>query len=126
MSLTLTLPMPSNRANRKGSGHWRTVKRDHDAYLNAAVVRILQQSKSDQRALLASEPVVVTAIFYVWSVMDDDNCVARMKVPLDALKHAGVLKDDKRPWCRLSGIPEQVIDRKQQRIVLTLTPVREA
>lgn len=118
--MKLVLPLPENRANRKGSTHWARVKGDRDAYVQAAKVAVWQQAKAGARAALADGHVAVTATLYVWARMDDDNAVARLKWPLDVLKKTGVIHDDKRPWCRLTGIPEQVIDRKHQRVELVI------
>jgi hypothetical protein len=54
--------------------------------------------------------------------MDDDNALARIKWAADWLQTRGYIVDDKRPHCRFT-IPEQVIDRKNQRLVLTITPL---
>ena len=67
--------------------------------------------------------VLVTAKLYVWSQMDDDNAVARLKWVLDALKLSGLVRDDKRPWCSLTGIPAQEIDRSKQRVEIWLEKV---
>lgn len=121
--MKLILPLPENRANRRGSTHWARVKGDRDTYKQAACVAVWQQTTATQRGELGVGHVAVTATLYVWQYMDDDNAVARLKWPLDVLKRTGVLHDDKRPWCRLSGIPEQKIDRTNQRLELVLEKV---
>jgi hypothetical protein len=120
--ITITLPMPSNRANRKGSSHWRGVYRDRGLYIGAAQTHALAQTRVQQRMATASTCYRITATLYVWAMMDDDNAVARLKWPLDALRGIGILFSDKRPYCALAGIPAQVIDRKHQRIELILEP----
>lgn len=117
--LKIVLPLPPNRANARE--HWRVTLRKKSAYYTAATLHILNQTKPSQRH--SGLPMKVSATLYVWAMMDDDNSVARLKWSLDALKLAGMIRDDKRPWCALSGIPVQVIDRKNQRVELTLERV---
>lgn len=129
-SLTLTLPMPPNIANNRGHSRWEgsAKKRWLWGTPNAlGVVNLMRMSPPLAKLLPATpfERVTISATLYVWARMDDDNAVARLKWPLDALKHAGFIVDDKRPWCRLLGIPVQKIDRKHQRIELVLSPLSE-
>lgn len=119
--IRVVLPLPPNRANDRS--HWRKVHRTRSGYLAAAWTRAIAQTKATERGFRMAPPMKVTATLYVWAKMDDDNAVARLKWPLDALKHAGLLRDDKRPWCTLTGIPEQTIDRANPRIELTLERV---
>jgi hypothetical protein len=115
--MKLTLPLPPNRANARG--HWRKIQREKEAYDNRAHLELFRQFGAFPFVNVV-DPVNVTATLYVWSVMDDDNCVARLKWPLDCLKRYGLIVDDKHPHCTLTGIPEQVIDRKNQRVEIEL------
>lgn len=118
-ALTLELPLPPNMAN--GRGHWRAKNRERRAYLeectNRYVCRLLPLAPNEPL-----HPVTISATLYLWAHMDDDNALARIKHAADFCKHVGYIVDDKRPHCRFT-IPEQVIDRANQRLVLTLTPM---
>jgi hypothetical protein len=118
-TLTLTLPMPPNIAN--GRMHWRVKHQKRRDYIDACDMRV--------KAKLAPHPpwkpllrVTLNATLYCWSLNDDDNALARIKWAADWLKTRGYLVADKRPHCRFT-IPEQVIDRANQRLVLTITPL---
>ena len=65
----------------------------------------------------------LTATFYVWAKMDPDNAVARLKWPIDCLVQHGLLVDDSEKHLDFTQIPKQVIDRKNQRVEIELTPL---
>lgn len=117
-ALTLTLPMPPNMAN--GRVHWRKKWRGQIEYANQcdACVVYGRQPGPPPRPF---DGVTLSATLYCWALHDDDNALARIKWAADYLKTRGYIVDDKRPHCRFT-IPEQVIDRKDQRLVLTITP----
>lgn len=117
-SLRITLPLPPNRANARG--HWRVIQRERKAYEAAAGTRLCEQVPAGRRYALCDVPVRVTAAFYVWARMDQDNLVSRLKWPLDVLVKWGVLRSDAAEWFALSGIPSQAIDRKHQRVELLI------
>lgn len=117
-ALTVTLPLPPNRGNSRVQ--WRARHAQTRRYLGDALGQL--QALRVGRACPWS-PVEVSAVLYVHNRMDDDNAVARLKVPLDALTRAGIIRDDRRPHCRLAGIPEQVIDRRRPRVELTVRQV---
>lgn len=114
--LELTFPMPVNLANARL--HWRAKTKAHDEWKLRAIVK--------ERGLRGRHRPIerchVTAVFYSRQPMDDDNCVARLKWPLDLLKERGIIMDDKRPHLMLTGIPEQR-QGHPQRIVLTVEEV---
>jgi hypothetical protein len=83
----------------------------------------LPDYKERVMAKLRGDRYRVTATLYVHNRMDDDNAVARLKWPLDALVAAGLLVDDKRPYCELTGIPKQTIARREPRVELLLEAV---
>ena len=120
-SLTIVLPLPPNRANQRV--HWRVQRKGEHEWRARAFVELYRHAGPARYNRNKKQCWSVTATLYVWSTMDDDNAVARLKLVLDLLVGHGLLYNDKRPWCRLSGIPEQVIDRKSQRVELTLTPL---
>jgi hypothetical protein len=115
--LTLTLPMPPNMAN--GRVHWRAKNRERQNYLRECELRVL--AKLIPPPGIPMERVRIDSTLHVWATMDDDNALARIKWGADFLKYHSYIVDDKRPHCRFT-IPEQVIDRKDQRLVITLTP----
>jgi hypothetical protein len=117
--LTLTLPMPPNMAN--GRGHWRKKHKAQQAYRSACVAR-LYGGTLPALPDVPPTPVTITSTLYLWATMDDDNALARIKHAADFLKWAGYIVDDRRQHCRFT-IPEQVIDRKNQRLVLTISPL---
>lgn len=119
MSLKVVLPLPPNRANDRS--HWRKVHREKKAYYELATFQLLLQSDYGRRVRAeGGDYFNVTATLYVKAKMDDDNAVARLKWPLDTLVNNGLLFSDKRPWCTLTGIPEQQIDRKHPRVEIVI------
>ena len=95
-------------------------------YYAAADIRLAIQ----ERALASNgiEPpkgrVILTATLYVWAKMDPDNCVARLKWPIDCLVHQGFLVDDSEKWLDFREIPTQVVDRKYMRVVIRLSKAK--
>ncbi len=65
--------------------------------------------------------MTLTATLYVWNKGDADNATSRMKWPLDSLVRYGVLVDDAEKWLDFTEIPKQVVDRKNQRVVIRLS-----
>ena len=109
--------MPVNLANTRM--HWRTKFARHQAWKLRAIVEEKQLRGQHQ----PMERVRVTALFTVGRVlMDEDNCVARLKWPLDLLKERGLIVDDALPHLTLAGIPEQRRGTPRQ-VVLTLEEV---
>jgi Holliday junction resolvase RusA-like endonuclease len=116
--MKLTLPLPPNRGNARE--HWRVTQNRKKVYYQLAHVAIRNQTIGIQA--MATGPRKVTAKLYVWGIMDRDNAVARLKWPLDALVHAGLLMDDNPQWCKLE-MPTQEIDRTNRRIEFELCDV---
>jgi hypothetical protein len=117
--LTLTLPLPPNLANARM--HWRVKERERKSYRQLCDFRLFAKQVPVPN-VFPWPRVTVSATLYLWAQMDDDNALARIKWAADWLKTRGYIVDDKRPHCRFT-IPEQVIDRADQRLVLTLTPL---
>jgi hypothetical protein len=97
------------------SMHWRTKATKRAEYHLLALVALRNQRIPREPI----NPAQVAATLYLWERMDDDNAMARMKWPLDALVRHGLLADDKRPACTVE-VPEQIVDRKRQRITLVV------
>lgn len=114
---TLTLPLPPNMAN--GRQHWMAQVRARRKYYDRARLALLAQV--GERVSMETPRVMrVTPTLYVHQVMDHDNAVARLKWSLDSLVGYGLLYGDAPQWCELV-MPRQVVDRKSQRVELTLT-----
>lgn len=124
LSLRVTFPLPPNMAN--GRGHWRKRLREKADYETEAKRRARLWEFS---APWSFKPLLarVEATLYLHSVMDTDNCFARLKWPLDLLVRWGYLVDDKPAHCELA-MPRQVIerDRAKQRIEFVITPITPA
>ena len=107
--LHFRLAVPPNFGNAR-HGHHMQRHRQGKAYkqlaCNAIAVQLQEQTRT-RLLVLPWQHVVVTAELWVRARYDDDGAVGLLKHPLDALVQAGVIKDDKQPWCRLGGIPEQ-------------------
>ena len=116
--LKLELPLPPNLAN--GRMHWRAKHRKRGLYHLACDLAMMARTIPQPPASPLS-PVTISSTLYVWSFNDDDNATARLKWAADWCKTRGYIVDDRRPHARFT-IPEQVIDRSNQRLVLTLTP----
>lgn len=112
-AMKFTLPLPPNKANTRYA-HWAMEHKAAKAYKKKARPAVLVQKQNQicGRGLCRDGAPLftrcqVTAELWVPGAYDDDNITAILKWPLDLLKTEGVIKDDKRPWCRLTGIPEQ-------------------
>ncbi|KKK76071.1 hypothetical protein LCGC14_2867390 [marine sediment metagenome] len=114
--MKLTLPLPPNRANARE--HWRVTWKKKTEYYNRGRVALLGQPVWD--APLKTR-FTLTATLYVWNKMDRDNLMARLKFVLDLLVKSGILVDDNEKWLDLQ-MPKQVIDRKNKRVEIELTP----
>ena len=124
MKLEFTIPLPPNRANDRS--HWRKVHRDklnYWAHLDA--IQLL--NRADLGFYIPKPPAApltrakIRATLFVWSLMDEGNSLARLKWPEDWLVTRGYIRNDTRIVLKWEGIPDQVVDRKHQRVELTLT-----
>ena len=135
-SVKLTLPLPPNRANARE--HWRVTDRKKKEYYGKADVALLSSSpvgithitlvRSDAHGRLRprlthaeKQRMRLDATLYLWATMDRDNLVARLKWVLDSLVNYGLLVDDNEEWLDLQ-MPKQVVDRKNRRVEIELTP----
>ena len=127
--MKLTLPLPPNRANARE--HWRATHKKKKAYY-AEAERALQDQCLWVLVVATGEPRVraerpcskrmrLDATFYMWNKMDRGNMVARLKFVEDILVRFGLLVDDNEEWLDLQ-MPTQVIDRRNPRVVIELTP----
>lgn len=126
-ALRLVLPLPPSLTNsgRGRSRHWRALKRERDAYwcqcdgLQACGTVPAPPAAPMERAL-------ITVSLYVWAPMDADNAMARCKWALDWMRSRGYVADDAPRNLAWTGLPAQWLDRKAQRLEITIEPVQVA
>ncbi len=116
--LNLVLPLPANRGNARE--HWRTTLRKKKAYYAEADVALHNQLAGKLEGWPGR--ATLTATLYVWSKMDPDGRTARLKWAVDSLTRYGLLTDDSDEYLTWTEIPKQVVDRKRQRVEITLVP----
>ena len=115
MRVSVTLPLPPNRANARG--HWSKHHAERMDYMTRAMVmhpKRLREPMPHAR---------ISATLYVWNKLDKDNLMARMKWPVDWLVSRGFIPDDSEKYLDWA-MPKQVIDRKNQRVEITLDEER--
>jgi hypothetical protein len=115
----LVLPLPPNLAN--GRQHWRVKLAAKQRYYEAARLALIAQV-GVAGCMEPPHVVRVEPVLYLHQGMDHDNAAARVKWPLDCLVGHGLLYSDAPRWCDLV-MPRQMVDRKHQRVELTLTEV---
>lgn len=119
----LVLPLPPSLTNsgRGRSRHWRSLKRERDAYW-AELNLLLAARRIPGPPATPPAFAVLRATLYLWNPMDDDGAMARLKWPLDWLRGHGFIAGDSRRCVRWAGLPDQVIDRRNQRLEITIEP----
>lgn len=114
------MPLAQNRANARQSwqaalrakkAHWK----ECDAWLHAGCF------PRPPKTPPAKARISVT--LYLWSFMDADNCMGRVKHTVDWLVGWGYLAGDSPKHVEWTGVPEQVVDRKNPRCVITIEPL---
>lgn len=109
------LPLPPPRANPSHTQSWGQRDRwQRRAYRESAVSRIKYQLAQQGGLPAPLERARVRPHFYLWSQMDHDGAVSRLKAPLDSLVAAGVLVNDNPTHCLLE-IPQQTMQRATRR-----------
>ena len=119
--MKLIFPMPPNLANSRM--HWRTkhnAKKSLWAYMDVRQIFDIGFPKPPREPMAKA---TISSVMYLGGAMDDDNAMNRHKWLLDWLKSRGYIMDDRKKCLTWAGLPEQVIDRKNQRIEITLTPL---
>ena len=122
-SIHLLLPLPVNRANTRM--HWATERKYRTQYFDTC--DLLCAKYVNNLSLMPDwDRTLLTATFHLWSIMDEDNLVARLKWPIDWLTERAFIVDDAPEYLKLAGIPMQKIDRKYQRLEIILSPYGES
>lgn len=120
--MKIVAPLPPNIAN--GRMHWRVkLNRKHAYHETLDMLAAARQIPAPP-----PEPprqATISAKLYLYSHMDDDNAMGRVKWFLDWLVTNGYLAGDSRKHLRWAGIPHQVIDRAAPRVEVTLTPTTD-
>ena len=122
--MKLTLPLPPNRANQtygKARWEWARKKEYYEKARNAILLELVNNVEWTGDC---TDRMRLDATFYLWSKLDPGNLVARLKWVEDILVKTGLLVDDNEEWLDLQ-MPKQVVDRKNMRVVITLTPAEE-
>jgi hypothetical protein len=117
--IRLTLPLPPNVANQRV--HWRAKLKQKNSYWN--VCSTLRHARKVPRPPADWPPLKarIAVRLFVWNTMDPDNAMARLKWVLDWLQAWDYIADDSPSALEWAGMPEQQIDRKDQRIEIELT-----
>ena len=102
--------------------HWAVLRKKRALYFDVADL-LCAKAMRQRKKYPPSELTMLTATFYLWAKMDQDNLMARLKWPIDWLIHAGFIVDDSPSHLLHWGIPTQIIDRKNQRLELVLSQV---
>jgi hypothetical protein len=123
VDVRFVLPLPPNRANDRS--HWRKVAREKKAYRED--LDILQLVGLRHPFMVPRPPdaplrrVEVRATLYVHQLMDEGNALNRLKWLEDWLVTRGYIMDDDRESLRWAAIPDQIVDRKNPRVELTIS-----
>lgn len=118
--MKLTLPLPPNRANAR-EHHMVTHRKKLEYYDKATVAILAQKALTPLNRAPLGKRMTLRATLYLWAKMDQGNLVARLKWLEDTLVRTGLLVDDNEKWLDLQ-MPTQVIDRKNPRVEIELTP----
>jgi hypothetical protein len=108
----ITLPLPPNMANSRT--HWRVKNKQRKAYFEACeVMRVLEGRIGDCLRPHRLAKAKLRATVYCGGMMDHDNCLSRLKWPVDWMVTAGYLAGDKPSQLEWHWPIEQVVSRKQ-------------
>lgn len=112
------MPLPLNIGNARL--HWRAKHREKQRYYDHLTMlmnaRILPRPPQ-----LWPKFARVEMVLYVWARLDRDNLYARVKWPCDWLAAHGYIAGDREDQIDLQVT--QKVDRKHQRISVTIVPV---
>jgi len=117
--MILTVPLPPNAANARR--HWRVALKEKKAYWE----RLALMKRPPPDCYLPPLVAHISVTMYVHNIMDPDNAMARLKPLLDWLVAWDYIADDSPKALKWAGLPEQVIDRKNPRVVLEIKSIAE-
>ena len=112
---TLVLPLPPNRANRRG--HWAAQYRQDKAWALRALVALRNADVSRPRRPLARCRIAFHVV--TTRAQDYDNAVARTKPATDLLVREGWLRDDG-PAVLVDVAFTQAVDARHPRLEVTI------
>lgn len=117
--MKLVLPLPPNRGNGLRGHHWAVEERQKNNYYLECLSRysLNRPPKPYQRARISVK-------LFTHQPMDEDNLHARLKFPIDWLQEREYIVDDS-PKVLVWGPVTQAIDRKNQRLEITLEEIVE-
>ena len=115
--MKIRLPLPPNMANSRM--HWRVKQKRRKEYELLCDVQPASHFPGPGVYTFPLPKARIRATLYVWSEMDGDNLMARLKWPVDWLVKNGYLVDDS-PRHLEWEMPKQVVDRKDRRIEIEL------
>ena len=116
MPETITLPLPPNRANARG--HWAQIHKERTQYQRKCLP-LIYKTFGPIKPSPKYRHVRISMHFYVWSLNDWDNLIARAKWAWDELVKTNIIADDSPKYVDLGDV-KQTVDRKHQRLDLTL------
>ena len=117
MKLKITLPLPDNFSNSRA--HWRAkLKAKKQYWADCDLLRTIKAVPRPPKKPWDKSRITVK--FFVWSPMDQSNLMARMKWPEDWLVNSGYIVDDAPKHLEYTGVPTQKVERKHQRVEITL------
>lgn len=118
-AIEIRLPLPENLANSRL--HWAAKDKKRAQYELACTV-----AAALQIAPRPGEPWAharITMRFRVHNLLDMDNLMARAKWPCDWLRKRGYIASDAPKHLEWSGLPTQVINRRDPGVTVTLEEV---
>jgi Holliday junction resolvase RusA-like endonuclease len=120
-ALTLVLPLPLNLANSRM--HHMVKHRKKVAYWEALDLR--KSARMIPRPpLIPPSFAKVDIVLYVWAKCDKGNAYNRVKWVEDWLTSRGYISGDREDQIEL--VVTQKVDRKNQRMQVTITPMEDA
>lgn len=122
-SLVFRFPMPDRVLYANGRGHW-AVKHKAKNALWAMCDLLVQGKVNPSPPKTPWEKAEIEASLVVPAVMDEGNCLNRLKALEDWLTTRGYVVDDSPKHLRWIALPTQRVSRKNTpEVVITLHPV---
>lgn len=127
MQVRLVIPRVPKSPNSLLQRHWRVVQNDKNDWKSKVEDALLEQFVSFsvvRRVAIGTrgKKMVTIAIHSPYQEMDPDNLQSSRKPILDALKHNGLIFDDKREWCESTITWTKCKTKKEMRTEITISP----